>query len=551
VNEQGAHDPPIRVMALHALAYCERLFYLEEVEEIRIADASVYAGRTLHEELRQTEEEKGEWTSRMLSSPALGLTGKVDCLRRRDGGLIPYEHKRGRPRRDDDSVTAWPSDVLQVSAYGMLLEEETDEIVEEGRVRYHAENVTVRVPLDEDARSAVRAAVARAKALRAQISRPPVTDNDRRCIRCSLAPVCLPEEERLLTDADRKPVRLFPADIEVKTLHVVEAGARISRSGDRLKIETGKEEARAFPIREIGSLVLHGYPQLTTQALHLCARNGIGIHWLSAGHRYVTSITPSSGAVQRRLRQYQALSDPGVCLRLSRQVVDAKITSTLRFVLRSTRGRTEAREDIEGSLTTLRQCVRDAARSEGVDVLRGYEGLAGRAYFATMDSLLHRDVPDVLRPQGRSRRPPQDRFNALLSYGYSLLYQAVMQAVMAVGLEPALGFYHTPRSSAYPLVLDVMELFRVVVWDMPLIGSLNRRQWNESEDFDATEGRVWLSNVGRRKAVALFERRLQETWKHPVVGYSLSYARLMELEVRLLEKEWTGAPGLFAKMRIR
>lgn len=73
----------IRVMALHALAYCERLFYLEEVEEIRIADASVYAGRTLHEELRQTEEEKGEWTSRMLSSPALGLTGKVDCLRRR------------------------------------------------------------------------------------------------------------------------------------------------------------------------------------------------------------------------------------------------------------------------------------------------------------------------------------------------------------------------------------------------------------------------------------------------------------------------------------
>jgi len=126
-----------------------------------------------------------------------------------------------------------------------------------------------------------------------------------------------------------------------------------------------------------------------------------------------------------------------------------------------------------------------------------------------------------------------------------------MQAVMTVGLEPALGFYHTPRSSAYPLVLDVMELFRVVVWDIPLIGSLNRRQWNESEDFDATEGRVWLSKDGRRKAISLFERRLQETWKHPVVGYSLSYARLMELEVRLLEKEWTGAPGLFAKMRIR
>ena len=126
-----------------------------------------------------------------------------------------------------------------------------------------------------------------------------------------------------------------------------------------------------------------------------------------------------------------------------------------------------------------------------------------------------------------------------------------MQAIMSVGLEPALGFYHTPRSSAYPLALDLMELFRLLVWDIPVIGSINRHQWNEDEDYDVTEGRVWLSNTGRRKAIALFERRLEETWKHPVVRYSLSYARLMELEARLLEKEWTGAPGLFAKMRIR
>jgi CRISPR-associated protein Cas1 len=96
-----------------------------------------------------------------------------------------------------------------------------------------------------------------------------------------------------------------------------------------------------------------------------------------------------------------------------------------------------------------------------------------------------------------------------------------------------------------------MELFRLLVWDIPVIGSINRHQWNEDEDYDVTKGRVWLSNTGRRKAIALFERRLEETWKHPVVRYSLSYARLMELEARLLEKEWTGAPGLFAKMRIR
>ena len=132
-----------------------------------------------------------------------------------------------------------------------------------------------------------------------------------------------------------------------------------------------------------------------------------------------------------------------------------------------------------------------------------------------------------------------------------MLYQAVLQAIFAVGLEPALGFFHAPRSSAYPLVLDLMELFRVPIWDMVLIGSLNRLQWQPEKDFDIAGKRVWLSGPGKEKAIALFEQRLEENWKHPVVSYSLSYARLIELEVRLLEKEWTGTPGLFARMRLR
>src|SRR5467141_3048405 len=92
-----SHAPPIRVMALHALAYCPRLFYLEEVEEIRVADARVYAGRELHTSL--AAEEDGELVSIELASETLGLMGKVDCLKRRDGSYVPYEHKRGKPAR--------------------------------------------------------------------------------------------------------------------------------------------------------------------------------------------------------------------------------------------------------------------------------------------------------------------------------------------------------------------------------------------------------------------------------------------------------------------
>jgi CRISPR-associated protein Cas1 len=177
--------------------------------------------------------------------------------------------------------------------------------------------------------------------------------------------------------------------------------------------------------------------------------------------------------------------------------------------------------------------------------------MAARSYFDILPQLLREVVPAEMRPAGRNRRPPRDRFNALLSFGYALLYQNVMQAILAVGLEPALGFFHTPRSAAHPLVLDLMELFRLPVWDIPLIGSVNRLQWDLQGDFQVTTGRVWLSDSGRKKAIALFENRLNDTWRHPALGYSLSYARLMELETRLLEKEWTGRSGLFARMRLR
>jgi CRISPR-associated protein Cas1 len=547
--EDGS-EPLLRVMSLHALSYCERLFYLEEVEEIRLADESVYAGRTLHEELKQAEEEEGEWTSVELSSETLGLIGKADALRRRDGAVIPYEHKRGHAFMEKKTARAWPADALQVSAYGMLLEEESGHAVPEGRIRYHGDNVTVRVPLDDAARQNVRDAVARARILRQTTERPPVTKNDRACIRCSLSPVCLPEEERLATNPKWDPIRLFPADKDLKTIHVVEPSARIGRSEDMLKVEAGGETL-TFPVHEVGAVVLHGYPQMTTQALHLCARHEIAVHWLSPGGHYVTGITPGAGPVQRRLRQYQALSDPGMCLKLARRLMLGKVATELRYLMRSTRASSRALSSLAPVTNELKLLLKQIAHVEGVDALRGLEGSAARAYFGVMDMMIRADVEPELRFSGRNRRPPKDRFNALLSFGYALLYQAVLQAVLSVGLEPALGFYHTPRSSAHPLVLDLMELFRLPVWDIPLLGSINRLQWDPDADFEVTPGRVWLSQDGRKKAIRIFEDRLEETWKHPVVDYSLSYGRLIELEVRLLEKEWAGKPGLFGRMRIR
>jgi CRISPR-associated protein Cas1 len=186
----------IRVSALHALAYCPRLFYLEEVEELYMQDAAVFAGRRLHAELEKQEEE--QWEELFLESEELGLRGRVDALRTRDRQTIPYEHKRGRSHRDENNMPqAWESDRIQILAYACLIESALGIPISEGRIRYHADNVLVRVPLDEVGRTAVRDAIQQARHLRASTHRPPVIDNERMCARCSLAPVCLPEEARL------------------------------------------------------------------------------------------------------------------------------------------------------------------------------------------------------------------------------------------------------------------------------------------------------------------------------------------------------------------
>jgi CRISP-associated protein Cas1 len=212
---------PTRIMALHALAYCERLFYLEEVEEIRVADDRVFAGRELHAGLADADSD-AERVNLELSSSTLGLFGKVDCLSRRDGAYIPYEHKRGQPRREvldetDGSTAhqAWPSDRLQVIAYAVLLEEAFAQPIPEGRIHYHAANVTVRVPIDEQARADLHSAIARARQLRQSTERPPVTDNERLCQHCSLAPVCLPEHGR------KKAIALFESRLQESWKHPV------------------------------------------------------------------------------------------------------------------------------------------------------------------------------------------------------------------------------------------------------------------------------------------------------------------------------------------
>jgi CRISPR-associated protein Cas1 len=455
-----------------------------------------------------------------------------------------------------------------VLAYALLLAEGREEPVPEAVIRYHADRKTIRIPVEEnEAEAAVGAAVRRARELRAALERPPVDVPERQCGTCSLAPVCLPEEERFAAGIDGKAQRLFPADETRRIVHVVEQGSFVRKDGHRLVVGTPDGAKKPLPAKTVLALVLHGNVQVTTQVVHYCAANDIGVHWLSYGGHYVGGVAAGAGGVQRRNRQYRALADPLLQARLAARIALAKTENQLRYLLRATRGAEEGRSAaVEQGIEALRAAVLGlAAEVQALEAmesltldeveqrlasLRGHEGLTGRRYFELLPAVLKLQPGDFLHFTGRNRRPPKDPFNALLSFGYALLYRDCVAALMAVGLEPSLGILHMPRSAAYPLALDLMELFRLIVWDVPLIGSVNRRQWSK-DDFDVTSGQVWLNADGRRKAIRVYESRKQEKWKHPVLDYSLSYARTLELEARLLEKEWSGQPGLFGKLRLR
>lgn len=564
------------IHGLHALAYCERLFYLENVENLRVADARVFAGRRLHVEIERNEDE-GEWLTLQLESQKWGIVGKVDCVRRRDGRLIPYEHKRGRAARGMDGEAApWWSDKLQLIAYAALIEEHSGQAITEGRIRYHADNTTVRVEIDDDAWRLLAEAIARARELQASVIRPPVAANEKLCAKCSLAPVCLPEEARLgeretggRGDGEtrggrevaeskspiRSPqpaIRLFPADDDRQSLHVVTQGARVGRKGDRIEITQPDELPELYPVNEIGQVVLHGFAQITTQALGFCSQKEIGVHWLTNGGKYLGAWTAGAGSVQRRIRQYKALTDADFCLSLAKRLAEARVRGQLSHLLRASRdagrGRVEA---VVESIAVIRRLLGPMSRARSIHSLRGYEGSVGAQYFKALPHVITEEAGEAMKPNGRNRRPPRDRANALLSFGYALLQRDVLNAILVVGLDPSLGFYHQPRSQAHPLALDLMELFRVPLVDLPVVASINRRQWDEDEDFQIAGQQVWLSESGKKKLIAIYERRKSDQWKHPVIGYSLSYSRLMELEVRLLEKEWMGEGGLFARFRLR
>ena len=541
---------------LNEWVYCPRLAWLEWVDGEWADSAETVDGRFVHNrvdrehaadvpgpaEMPAEDEVLGHgW---LLSAPDEHLTAKMDLVECVGGKARPVDYKRGRvPDRGP-----WDPERVQVCAHALVLRAagyECDEAV----LYFAGSRRRVTVVVDDALVAKTRAAVG---ALREAVEggrRPAPLVDSPKCLGCSLAGICLPDEVNALAaqvvEDVPEPRRLYAARDDALPLHVVKQGAQVGLSGEELKIShRGQELARAR-IPGTASVSLYGGVSITTGALRTLMGRGIPVAWFSTGGWFYGQV----GGLERhglelRRAQYRAADAPHA-LALARRFVRAKLGNQ-RTLLRRNHAAVPSM-----ALRALTSARRRLERAPGFNEILGCEGEGASTYFQNFEGMLKRAGGiEAFRWSRRSRRPPEDPTNAALSFAYALLTRLCHSTLQRVGFDPMLGFLHQPRAGRPALALDFMEEFRPVLADSAVLMAFNNGELRPGH-FLQRGPACALTADGRRILIGAWERRLDGLVTHPVFGYRLSYRRVLEVQARLLARHLLGELDDYPEFLVR
>lgn len=551
---EAGHLLPVRM--LNEFTYCPRLFYLEWVQGEFVDNHYTVEGRTVHRRVDArggqvpAPEEAAPFQARSvaLSSEVLGLSAKIDVVEGDGGEVTPVDYKRGKPPQNPER--SYEPERVQLCAYGLLLREHGYACG--GGVLFFAEaRVRVPVPFDEALVARTRELLAGARATAAGGVLPPPLRASPKCAGCSLREVCLPDEtNHLRGSVDPSAIREVRAPLEDgRPLYVSEQGARVGLSGEVLEVRDRERRTVAdAPLREVSQLVIYGNVQVSTQAIRELCEREVPICWMSYGG-WLSGMTEGLGHnnVEVRRAQFRRSEDGGGSLGLAKRFVRVKIANCRTLLRRN------HEDPPERSLQQMAFLSRAADGARSPAELLGIEGNAARLYFEALPGLLH---PPEERERmdfdftTRSRRPPRDPVNALLSLCYSLLVKDVAIAARSVGLDPFVGFYHQPRFGRPALALDLMEEFRPLIADSVALFAVNTGTVT-AKDFIRSSLGVALRPEARKQMIKLYEHRMEEEITHPVFGYRISYRRVLEVQCRLLARHLLGEVDTYPEFRTR
>ncbi|GMV60086.1 MAG: type I-C CRISPR-associated endonuclease Cas1c [Burkholderiaceae bacterium] len=328
----------------------------------------------------------------------------------------------------------------------------------------------------------------------------------------------------------------------LNTLYVTLPDAYLRLDNDTLRIEVERETRLQIPLHHLTSVVCLGNVGFSTPLAHRLADEGIALVLLDANGRFKARLEGSvSGNILLRQAHHAKALDAAFALETARAIVAGKIKNARHVLLRGAReakNEDDARQLARGA-DDLAAALRGLPTAATLDEVRGIEGDAARRYFERMTLLVRPDARDTFKMDGRTRRPPRDRFNALLSFLYSMWMNDCRSAVEAAGLDPQLGFLHAVRPGRAALALDLMEEFRPLAERLALT-LINRGQVAAQDFVEREGGAVLLEGDARKAVVVAFQERKKEELSHPLLAQPLALGLVPLVQARLLARTIRG-----------
>jgi CRISPR-associated protein Cas1 len=329
----------------------------------------------------------------------------------------------------------------------------------------------------------------------------------------------------------------------MNTLYVLTPGALARLEGDTVIVQSEGQKLIRVPLIHICSIVLFGGANITSGLMEYCAGSGKNVTFLDMGGRFRCRVEgPVSGNVMLRKAQFEASMNPELAIKIARPLVAGKIRNSRNTLLRAKRdSREKASENrISSQIDFMAGYLQSLPAMETIDQIRGAEGQCASCYFYTFGAMITRPLSEFAFNL-RTRRPPRDRVNALLSFLYALLLGDCVGALETVGLDPQVGFLHSLRSGRPALGLDLMEEFRSPVADRLALTLMNRRQLNPDHFDERPGGAVLLNDEGRKIVITAYQKRKQEEVAHPLFVNKAPLGLIFQIQAQILARHLRGS----------
>jgi len=328
----------------------------------------------------------------------------------------------------------------------------------------------------------------------------------------------------------------------LNTLFVTTQGTYLHKDGETVAVKVGDDTRLRVPVHTIGGIVCFGQVSCSPFLMAFCAERDVGISFLSENGRFLARVQgPVSGNVLLRREQYRRADDDEASTIVSKAVLTGKIANSrtvLQRVLRDHGDKIDAKT-VEHTVMRLSNALEHMRNETTLDAVRGFEGDAARLYFGVFDHLIVAQKEDFFFYE-RSRRPPLDNVNALLSFLYTLLMHDVRSALEAVGLDPAVGFLHRDRPGRPSLALDVMEEFRPFLADRLALSLINLKQV-QGNGFKKNEGGgVVMDDDTRKQVLVAYQTRKQDEILHPFIDEKVTIGLLPHVQALLMARYLRG-----------